>query len=123
MLRSILLVDDDAAICETLTEILEDHGCAVTVVSDGRKALDYLRRDDQAPPGMILLDLMMPEMDGLEFLDEYGKDPKLSHVPVVVLSANPGLCGPKHRNDVLLYLNKPINVPNLLGAVDLWCAA
>jgi CheY-like chemotaxis protein len=120
--RAILLVDDDPAICEALMEILEDEGYEVTVARNGREALDYLRKRRDRPPGLILLDLMMPVMSGVEFLDAYGEEPGLPSVPVVVLSVNPALSGRQHRRDVLLYLSKPVKLPHLLGTVEQWCA-
>jgi CheY-like chemotaxis protein len=122
MRRSILLIDDDPAICETLTEILEDYGCEVAVARDGRTALEYLGAQRDSPPGLILLDLMMPGMNGAQFLDEYRSHLEFPPVPVVVLSANPAMLGREHLRDVLLFLSKPVNVPHLLGTVDRWCA-
>jgi CheY-like chemotaxis protein len=122
MAREILLVDDDLAICETLGSLLEDDGYRVVTVHDGEEAMEYLRRHSQKPPGLILLDLMMPGMNGMDFLAAYRREAELPSVPVVVLSANTSLCGPGHRSDVLLYLNKPVDVPHLLQTVEAWCA-
>ena len=120
MPRPILLVDDDDAIKETLTEILEDDGYQVATAKDGQEALDYLRQHRDAPPGLILLDLMMPRMNGVQFLDAYRDDQTLPDVPVAVLSANPGLC--RESRGVLLFLGKPVKLPNLLETVQRWCA-
>jgi CheY-like chemotaxis protein len=122
MPREILVVDDDIAICETLSELLEEDGFSVITMHDGKEAIEYLRRYRDKPPGLILLDLMMPGMSGMEFLSVYRKETELPSVPVVVLSANAGLCGRDYRNDVLLYLSKPVDVPHLLQTVQTWCA-
>jgi two-component system, chemotaxis family, chemotaxis protein CheY len=122
MAREILVVDDDDAIRETVAEVLEEEGYRVTTTSNGGEAIAYLRRRGDEPPGLILLDLMMPVMNGLEFLESYAAETALPMVPVVVLSANPALSGRKHRKDVVLYLSKPIDRRRLLETVDLWCA-
>jgi CheY-like chemotaxis protein len=122
MARQILLVDDDPDICETLTEILADDGYRVVTARNGREAIEHLRRHPKEPPGLILLDLMMPVMSGMDFLTALRQDPGLPSVPVVVLSSNTGLCGSDYRRDVLLYLSKPIDVPRLLETVQTWCS-
>ena len=122
MHKRILLVDDDPAICEGLTELLQLDGYSVTRAANGREALAHLRETAADPPGLILLDLMMPVMNGVEFLDAYKADPSLPPVPVVVLSCNVAFSGPNHRTDILMHLTKPVNVPYLLETIDTWCA-
>ena len=73
--REILVVDDDFSAREVLTELLRDHGYSVISAADGREALNYLQV--ASPPGIIVLDLMMPVMDGWEFLQHQSHDPAL----------------------------------------------
>jgi CheY-like chemotaxis protein len=82
----VLVVDDDPDIRFELTAGLRDIGCEVVCASNGEQALEYLRSG--APlPGLILLDLMMPIMDGNEFRDHQRNDPLLATIPVVVVTA------------------------------------
>ena len=83
--RSILIVEDDSDLREALSEVLRDEGYSVESAADGREALDRLRRDLR--PSLILLDLTMPVMNGWQFRAEQRRDPALSEIPVVVLSA------------------------------------
>ena len=83
--RSILLVDDDDDMRTALTQFLADEGFAVHTARNGREALTRLGEIE--PPGLILLDLMMPVMDGSQFLAERRSDPRLSRIPVVIMSA------------------------------------
>jgi CheY-like chemotaxis protein len=116
--KQVLVVDDDDSIRNAIREVLTDEGYSVTTAPNGEAALGRLRDSDR-PPGLILLDLMMPVMDGWQFLDRLSTDPQLHQVPVVVLSANTG--GPA-RGDVILYLRKPIDLDRLVETVDRWCA-
>ena len=120
-MRRVLVIDDDPAIRSIITEILADEGYDVAAATNGEEALGHLKRSSEAPPGLILLDLLMPVMDGLRFLDRYAAEPDLPVVPVVVLSANLATTG-VHRSDVLLYLRKPIDMDRLLETVGRWCA-
>jgi serine/threonine protein kinase len=89
---SVLIVDDDPFIRTSFTIELESHGFTAQSASDGMEALEVLRNGP--PPQLILLDLMMPEMDGLQFLRERQNDPALAAIPVVVLSGiDPHLAG------------------------------
>jgi CheY-like chemotaxis protein len=83
--RRVLVVEDDGLIRESLVEALEDHGYQVTGVANGRDALDVLATLPR--PDVILLDLMMPVMDGRSFRDHQLRDPALAAIPVLVLSA------------------------------------
>jgi signal transduction histidine kinase/CheY-like chemotaxis protein/HAMP domain-containing protein len=81
----ILLVEDDLATRETVRHTIEKMGLTVAEVTNGRLALDWLA--ENPAPALILLDLMMPEMDGFEFLDTFNNHAEWRHVPVVVITA------------------------------------
>lgn len=85
-LRRILVVEDAEDISSMMVELLADEGFDVESAPTGRQALAHLR---SAPtvPGLILLDLMMPDMDGYEFRAEQKKDPKLAAIPVLLMTA------------------------------------
>src|SRR5438445_696734 len=84
--RDVLLVDDDFEICDTLSQLLQDEGYSVATASNGLEALHYLR--GATLPRLILLDLMMPVMNGWQFRHEQQRDPELASIPLVVLSAD-----------------------------------
>src|SRR5688572_27353229 len=82
----ILLVEDDNDVREAIAEGLEDAGYQVFAAENGQEALDYLGSAPQLP-SLILLDLMMPTMDGWQFHEQLSHHPRCAHIPVVVLSA------------------------------------
>src|SRR5262245_11415139 len=84
--RSVLVVEDDNDIRDALTLILRDQGYQVDSASNGQEALDQLRRG--SPANLIVLDLMMPVMDGWQFRHEQQRDPTLAGIPVVIVSAD-----------------------------------
>src|SRR5438128_11923290 len=84
--KRLLLVEDDPAILHPLRDLLELEGYSVVTAQDGIEALARLRTEK---PALIILDLMMPNMDGWEFRTRQLGDPSLSSVPVVVLTADP----------------------------------
>src|SRR5207245_972875 len=86
----VLVVDDDTEIRETMIDVLADAGYKAVGACDGVEALAHLR-DDEDRWCVVLLDLMMPNMDGRAFRAEQLQDPHLSPIPVVIVSA---------RNDV-----------------------
>jgi CheY-like chemotaxis protein len=81
----VLLVEDDLATRETVRNTIEKMGLSVAEVTNGRMALSWLA--ENPTPSLILLDLMMPEMDGFEFLDTFNSRADWRHVPVVVITA------------------------------------
>ena len=89
MSHTVLVVEDDLDIRQALMEILDEHGFAALGARDGAEALDLLSRATELPC-LILLDLMMPVMDGASFREAQRKDPRLASIPVVVLSAYRG---------------------------------
>jgi CheY-like chemotaxis protein len=82
---TVLVVDDDRAVIEALTEMLESDGYDVVAARDGIAALNRLRSGLR--PSVILLDLMMPRMDGWDFRQQQLKDEDLKDIPVVVITA------------------------------------
>ena len=85
MAQPILLVEDDEAVRDALADLLRGAGYGVATAGNGREALDWLAHN--APPVLILLDLMMPVMNGMEFLFARRKDLYLREIPVIVLTA------------------------------------
>jgi CheY-like chemotaxis protein len=114
----VLLAEDDEDLREAMVDTLSEAGYSVEAVGNGRDALEWLE-DSAAPPKLILLDLMMPVMDGWQFLDERQKTPKVAAVPVVVLSANGAFTG---ESETVVFLRKPIGVKPLLAVVASYCA-
>ena len=83
--RDVLVVEDDTDLRESLSEALRDHGFAVTPAINGQEALDLLRAG--VKPSVILLDLMMPGVNGWELRDALRHDPALARIPQLVISA------------------------------------
>jgi CheY-like chemotaxis protein len=118
---NVLLVEDDPDIRHCLTRLLERQGYQVAAAVDGWQALEYLRRHE--PPGLVLLDLVMPEMDGWEFLHARRHRRDLWDVPVVVFSAVADCKGPDPRAlGAAEVLRKPVGLAEVLGAVRRYCA-
>ena len=87
-MHRILLIEDDDLLREGLRQVLEEDGCRVSAAADGAAAMELLR-DGKASPCLILLDLMMPGMNGWDFLRLQGRHPALSKIPIAVASAYP----------------------------------
>jgi CheY-like chemotaxis protein len=117
--REVLIVEDDLDIRDTLAQILEFEGYRVHGAENGKEALEKLHNGSK--PGLILLDLMMPVMDGWQFRVEQKKDSNLSNIPVVIISAD-GRAGQK-ANEIgaVGYLLKPVELETLLNTVDRHC--
>lgn len=118
---NILVVDDDAAMRDMLEVLLEDEGYAVHSVWNGQEALHQLRADPTSPC-LILLDLNMPVMTGWEFRNEQQRDPSLSTIPVVVISADRSVLQQAYTIDAVDYFAKPIDLNRLLNVVERYCA-
>jgi len=112
----ILIVDDDAALRETLVQVMQDEGFRTAGAANGREALEYLR--SHPPPNVILLDMMMPEMNGEEFREEQLRDARLSAVPVVVMSASGRLHELVSQMNPAATLTKPVSLDAVLSALQ-----
>ncbi len=120
---SVLVVDDDQDIRETVKEVLEDEGYSVAIAANGEEALAHLRAEGHATPGLILLDLSMPVMSGSAFTVELKKHPALKDIPTVVLTAAGRAVEPVDAEGLAGYLQKPISLEELLGLVERYCGA
>ncbi len=118
-MKRILVVEDDAATRDAVAFVLEDEGYSVTGVANGQEALHHLRRT--SPPHLILLDLMMPIMNGWEFRKEQTEDPELKSIPVLVISADRAVPQKAAALGAIDYLLKPIDLDQLLEAVQRYC--
>lgn len=110
----VLVVEDDADLLETFILVLESSGHAAVGAADGYAALEMLRGGMR--PCVILLDLMMPGMNGWQFREQQLKDPALAPIPVVLISA----AGPGAEDKTLrpaAFLPKPVDLDALLDTV------
>jgi CheY-like chemotaxis protein len=112
--RPIVVVDDDNDLRETLGELLIEEGYDARLFENGRSALDFLR--EGGDPRLILLDLMMPEMNGWQFREAQLRDARLREIPVVVMTASRGIDGEPITAREILY--KPIGLGQLIDAVE-----
>jgi len=113
---TILIVEDDFDVRESLSEALRDEGYAIECAVDGEQALEYLRNGGR--PGLILLDLMMPRMSGSEFRMVQKVDPQLQHLPVVLLSADGAMEEKAKALETDGALRKPIDLDQLLRVIE-----
>jgi CheY-like chemotaxis protein len=116
----VLIVDDDPVTRQALALLLIGEGFTVAEAADGAAALAHLHADDL--PRLVLLDLMMPVMDGWRFLNERQRRPALGAVPVLVLTAARGIDSPALRamgaEDIL---QKPVAPEDVLAAIKRYC--
>lgn len=123
--RSILIVEDDVRNIYSLTNILEPHGVKVQIARNGIEALDTLQKvaSNQNPKiDMILMDVMMPEMDGITATREIRKNGEWKKLPIIMLTAkamrdDQERCLAAGAND---YMAKPLDVEKLLSLVRVW---
>jgi CheY-like chemotaxis protein len=118
---SVLVVDDDDAIRETLVDFLDENGYSAVGAIHGRDALEKLDGSGRRPC-LILLDLMMPVMDGISFREQQLKTPGLEKIPTIIMSAHADVRAVAGQLDAVAYLKKPLNVDQLLGFMNQICA-
>lgn len=113
---SVLIIEDDDGVRDSLAAILREEGYFVEVVNDGAAALDRLQ---QRPlPTLILLDLMMPVVDGIDFRRRQLADPELRKIPVIIISARPDVARQAASLNADAFLQKPMSFEELLHIVQ-----
>ena len=112
----VLIVEDDRDVRDSLIEVLEDEGVYVASASNGAEAIGFLR-EAIILPRLILLDLMMPVMDGRQFRVAQLKDPKWAVVPVVVMTATGDFKEESKRLNVSGAIRKPLDLLQLFDVV------
>ncbi|WP_133479523.1 hybrid sensor histidine kinase/response regulator [Cognatilysobacter segetis] len=119
--RTVLLAEDDVRNIFALSSILEPLGVKLEIARNGREALEAL---DRATPDLVLMDVMMPEMDGLEAMRRIRADGRFRDLPIIALTAKAmsddrALCLEAGAND---YIAKPIDVDKLVSLCRVWCS-
>lgn len=115
MARKILLVEDDTAVLEATSEVLLDEGYDVITAPNGREAL---ARVAGGLPDVVLLDLMMPVMNGWQFVQEFRKIEGTELVPLIILSAGRDVAQSAKTLGARDYLIKPFDIDDLLSKVS-----
>jgi CheY-like chemotaxis protein len=116
---TVLVVEDDFLVRESISMLLEMEGFRIESAENGRHALDLLYAQQELPC-LILLDLMMPVMDGVEFRSRQLGDPKIASVPVVVVSGKARL-DELASLQALAILQKPFQLETVLDIIDRHC--
>jgi len=113
--RPILVVDDDPDVREAIVDTLRDEGYQVVQTAGGREALAYLR--SHPPPSVIFLDWNMAPMNAPQFMEEFCKEPSLSGVPVVLVTADVHASQKATTGRYDGFITKPINLETLFSTV------
>jgi CheY-like chemotaxis protein len=113
--KTILVVDDEWAIAEVLESLLGDEGYRVIVANNGRQGLDRLA---EWPPDLIMLDFMMPIMDGPATLAALKSNPTTAEIPVIMMSSLPEETVAERCQGYASFLRKPFRVASVLNAIE-----
>ena len=119
-LKHILIIEDDKDILDVLTCLLESEGYQVSVAANGREGLDLLGQCSQLPD-LILLDLVMPVMDGIRFRQIQSVHEEFKHIPVIMMSTDKYLEMKRDRHGVEMYMEKPLDLEMVLNSVSSQC--
>jgi CheY-like chemotaxis protein len=113
--KTILVVDDEWAIAEVLEALLGDEGYRVIVANNGRQGLERLK---EWPADLVMLDFMMPVMDGPATISALEKDPVTAKIPVILMSSLPEETVMERCAGYAAFLRKPFRITAVLDAID-----
>ena len=116
----VLIVEDDLDVRESILEVLAENDFRAISASNGREGLETLRAG-RGRPCVILLDVMMPVLDGHGFRAEQRRDPDLSSIPVVVLTAHASAEQTSREMQADGYLRKPVKLEALIKTIERYC--
>ncbi len=117
----VMVVEDDADIRAALAETLEDYGFLTLTARNGQDALDQLHAGQR--PAVVLLDIMMPVMDGIEFRKRQQAEAQLASIPVIVITAADDVAAKQEALAAAGGFRKPVSVPELLSLIRRLIAA
>jgi CheY-like chemotaxis protein len=120
MAGSILVVEDDRDIRKNLNRLLASEGYTVVLAENGQVALDYLS-NCIVLPNLIILDLMMPVMDGFEFRTIQSADPRFEKIPAIIMTADGHLDEKRMRTAAHDAIRKPADIETILRVVKQVC--
>jgi len=118
--KNVLIVDDDMRNIFALSSVLEEQGMNVVSADNGREAIRLL--SEKSPADIVLMDIMMPEMDGIDTMLEIRKLPHRKDLPIVAVTAK-AMKGDREKcleAGASDYLAKPVNTEQLLSALRMW---
>jgi CheY-like chemotaxis protein len=118
--KKVLVVDDDVRNIFSLTRMLESHNMKVVTAVDGKEALDQLEKNEDV--NAVLMDIMMPEMDGYETMKRIRKIPKFRHLPIIAVTAK-AMTGDREKciqAGASDYISKPVDMDQLLSLLRVW---
>jgi CheY-like chemotaxis protein len=118
--KRILIIDDDVRNVFALTSVLESHGMKVRYAENGREALDLLNEDPEVD--LVLMDIMMPELDGYEATKQIREQPQFERLPVIALTAK-AMKGDREKSiaaGASDYITKPVDTEQLLSLMRVW---
>ncbi len=115
MVHTVLLIEDEEELREVMRDALEDEGYTVVAAREGQEALDAVHGIEHVC--LVLLDLLMPGMNGWDFIEAVKTRPDFAHVPVVVHTSAPG----RAPSGVATVLQKPLRIERLLAVVREYC--
>ncbi|HKC25007.1 MAG TPA: response regulator [Thermoanaerobaculia bacterium] len=119
--HSVLIVEDERDVRDTLAEVISAEGHEVVLANNGRAALDALVGGLR--PSVILIDLIMPVMDGWQLCDELSRDRELGDIPVILMSASAGPLSPPAPPRLVRFFRKPFTFLQLLQSIEDACGS
>lgn len=122
--KTVMLVEDDDDMRDALATLLEEQHYEVVQAANGAEALRLLEQNGKLGKtscNIILLDLMMPVMNGWDFRHRQKQKPELAHIPVVVMSSGAGMAFAFDGLDAAAYVSKPVEFADLIETVERHC--
>jgi two-component system, chemotaxis family, chemotaxis protein CheY len=117
--KRVLVVEDEPYLCDLIADVLEAEGHLPTKAANGLEALNHLTTD---PPQLILLDLMMPVMDGWEFMTGLRSNPAWADIPVVLITAVYDVARSQQETGAKAVITKPFDIDQLVDVVNSYAA-
>ncbi len=117
--KSVLVVEDEPYLCDLIADVLEAEGYVPTKAANG---LEALNRMVAGPPQLILLDLMMPVMDGWEFMAALRSNPLWADIPVIIITAVYDVASTQQETGAKAVITKPFDIDQLIDIVNSYAA-